>query len=179
MRPVERRDSGQHDLRRARLDQIVDLADPQAKLASGIDCGFLEERLGAVYTDKPGRRSLPTRLMAGLAILKHMYGLSDEDLCACWLENPYYQLLCGEESSATNCRSIVVRSRAGASAWGGDKLPALLQERLHAATRIGAAYRPAVPGRGRCICPPCWDRGPSGARSRSRTGLGGEGPGSS
>jgi hypothetical protein len=31
----------------------------------------------AVYTDKPGQ---PTRLMAGLAILKHSYDLSDEPL---------------------------------------------------------------------------------------------------
>ena len=40
---------------------------------------------------------LPTRLMAGLAILKHTYNLSDEALCARWIENPYYQLFCGEE----------------------------------------------------------------------------------
>jgi hypothetical protein len=32
MRPVERRDGGQHDLLRSRLDQIVDLAHPLAKL---------------------------------------------------------------------------------------------------------------------------------------------------
>jgi len=28
--------------------------------------------------------------MAGLSILKHMHDLSDEDLCARWVENPYY-----------------------------------------------------------------------------------------
>jgi transposase, IS5 family len=31
----------------------------------------------------------PTRLMAGLAILKHTYDLSDEVLCERWVENPY------------------------------------------------------------------------------------------
>ena len=35
--------------------------------------------------------------MAGLAILKHTYDLSDEVLCERWLENPYYQFFCGEE----------------------------------------------------------------------------------
>src|SRR5215472_8687906 len=30
-------------------------------------------------------------LVAGLFILKHMHNLSDEVLCARWLENPYYQ----------------------------------------------------------------------------------------
>jgi transposase, IS5 family len=57
----------------------------------------LEDRFGAVYDDDPGRPPLPTRLMAGLAILKHMHDLSDEVLCERWVENPYYQLFCGEE----------------------------------------------------------------------------------
>jgi Transposase domain (DUF772) len=35
--------------------------------------------------------------MAGLAILKHVHDLSDEVLCERWIENPYYQLFCGEE----------------------------------------------------------------------------------
>jgi len=67
------------------------------KLARTIDWPFLEEKLGAVYTDKPGQPPLPTRLMAGLAILKHTYDLSDEALCDRWVENPYFQYFCGEE----------------------------------------------------------------------------------
>ena len=67
------------------------------QLAATIDWGFLEQRLGSVYSDAPGHPPLPTRLMAGLAILKHMHDLSDEALCARWLENPYFQLFCGEE----------------------------------------------------------------------------------
>ena len=62
MRPIERRDSGQKDLFRARLDQIVDMGHPLAKLARSVDWGFLEERFGAVYSDKPGHPPLPTRL---------------------------------------------------------------------------------------------------------------------
>src|SRR5262249_20927580 len=54
------------------------------KLARAIDWGFLEQTFGAVYTDKPGQPPLPTRLMAGLAILKHTYDLSDEALCDRW-----------------------------------------------------------------------------------------------
>ena len=91
MRPKERRDSGQADLFKARLDQTVDLTHPLAKLAATIDWRFLEERFGAVYSDKPGQPPLPTRLMAGLSILKHTHDLSDEDLCAHWIENPLYQ----------------------------------------------------------------------------------------
>ena len=97
MRPKERRDNGQKDLFRARLDQIVDMTHPLAKLARSVDWGFLEARFGAVYSDTPGHPPLPTRLMAGLAILKHMHDLSDEALCERWIENPYFQLFCGEE----------------------------------------------------------------------------------
>ncbi|MBV9777148.1 MAG: IS5 family transposase [Acetobacteraceae bacterium] len=139
MRPTERRDSGQHDLLRSRLDQIVDLGHPLATLARGVDWGFLEERLGAAYTDRPGRPPLPTRLMAGLAILKHMHNLSDEEVCARWLENPYHQLFCGEEFF---CHKLPF-DRSSMTRWrqrmGEERLAALLQESLHLASRSGAA----------------------------------------
>lgn len=75
-----------------------------AKLGQVIDWRFLEERFGAVYTDKAGHPPLPTRLMAGLAILKHMHNLSDEELCARWVENPYYRLFCGRRQSLQRAR---------------------------------------------------------------------------
>src|SRR5262245_43339887 len=62
------------------------------KLARAIDWGFLEQTFGAVYTDKSDQPPL-----AGLAILKHTYDLSDEVLCDRWLENPYFQYFCAEE----------------------------------------------------------------------------------
>ena len=136
MRPRERRDSGQNDLFRARLDQIVDINHPLARLGRAIDWGFLEERFGAVYSDKAGH---PTRLMAGLSILKHMHDLSDEDLCARWIENPYYQLFCGEEffqHKLTFDRSSLTRWR---QRMGDERLAALIQESLAVATRTGAA----------------------------------------
>jgi hypothetical protein len=92
MRPRERRETGEQDLFRSRLDQIIDMDHALAKLARTVDWGFLEGRFGEVYTDDPGHPPLPTRLMAGLSILKHTYDLSDEMLCERWVENPYYQL---------------------------------------------------------------------------------------
>lgn len=139
MRPRERRESGQNDLFKARLDQIVDLNHPLAKLARTIDWSFLEQSFGAVYSEGPGQPPLPTRLMAGLAILKHMHDLSDEALCARWIENPYYQLFCGEEffrHAAPFDRSSLTRWR---QRMGEDKLTALLQESLASAARAGAA----------------------------------------
>jgi len=62
MRPRERRESGQQDLFRARLDQILDRDHPLVKLAHTIDWGFLETQFGAAYTDGSGHPPLPTRL---------------------------------------------------------------------------------------------------------------------
>ena len=67
MRPRERSETGEQDLFRSRLDQIIDMKHP---LGRTVDWGVLEERFSEVYTDDPGRPPLPTRLMAGLAILK-------------------------------------------------------------------------------------------------------------
>ena len=139
MRPKERQDSGQHDLFKARLDQIVDLRHPLARLARTIDWGFLEKSLGSVYSDGPGQPPLATRLMAGFVILKHMHDLSDEVLCDRWIENPYYQLFCGEEFF----RHELPLDRSSLTRWrqrmGEEKLTALLQESLSVATRTGAA----------------------------------------
>jgi transposase, IS5 family len=139
MRPRERRKTGQNDLFKSRLDQIVDMSHALVKLADAIDWGFLETSFGSVYNDGPGQPPLPTRLMAGLAILKHMHDLSDEVLCERWVENPYYQLFCGEEFFQHKLpfdRSSMTRWR---QRMGEDKLVALLQESLATAPRSGAA----------------------------------------
>src|SRR6266852_2974718 len=138
MRPRERRESGEQDLFRSRLDQVINVDHALVKLARTIDWRFLEEKFGAVYKDGAGQPPLPTRLMAGLAILKHTYNLSDEVLCELWIENPYYQYFCGEEffqhrlpldrSSMTNWRNRM----------GEERLQALLQESLAVATKTGA-----------------------------------------
>ena len=100
-------ETSEQDLFRSRLDQIIDMKHALVKLSRAIDWGFLEQTFGAVYTDKPGQPPLPTRLMAGLAILKHTYDLSDESLCDRWVENPYFQHFCGEEFSNTRWCSTV------------------------------------------------------------------------
>jgi IS5 family transposase len=138
MRPTERRETGEHDLFRSRLDQIIDVEHALVKLARRIDWRFLEEKFGAVYKDGPGQPPLATRLMAGLAILKHTYDLSDEVLCERWVENPYYQLFCGEEFF----QHRLPLDRSSLSRWrqrmGEEKLAALLQESLAVATKTGA-----------------------------------------
>ena len=53
MRPKERRETGQNDLFKARLDQIADMNHALVKLAGAINWSFLEKNFGAVYSDGP------------------------------------------------------------------------------------------------------------------------------
>ena len=57
---------------------------------------FSKSGSARVYSDRAGHLPLPTRLMAGLSILKHMHDLSDEDLARPRSRTPC-QLFCGEE----------------------------------------------------------------------------------
>src|ERR1700727_96622 len=138
MRPRERQETGEQDLFRSRLDRIIDLTHARVKLSRAIHWGFWEAQFGSVYSDGPGCPPLPTRLMAGLALLKHMYDLSDEALCDRWIENPYFQFFCGEEFFQHRLpfdRSSLTRWR---QRMGEAKLTALIQESLSVATRTEA-----------------------------------------
>ena len=67
------RDDRQKDLLRRALEEIIDLGHPLVRLAREIDWGFLDRRFASVCTPGPGQPGLPTRLVAGLFILKHMH----------------------------------------------------------------------------------------------------------
>jgi transposase, IS5 family len=132
------RDDRQKDLLRPALEAIIDMGHPLVRLAREIDWQFLDKRFASVCTAGAGQPPLPTRLVAGLLILKHMHDLSDEVLCARWLENPYYQFFCGELSF----RHQLPFDRSSMTHWrqrlGEEHLVALLQESLSVAHKTGA-----------------------------------------
>ncbi|WP_330462236.1 IS5 family transposase [Xanthomonas nasturtii] len=87
------------ELFRSRLENQIDLRHPLVQLSHRLPWSALEQallpRLPAT-TASGGRPGLPMRLIAGLLYLKHAYDLSDEAVCARWLENPYWQFFTGE-----------------------------------------------------------------------------------
>jgi transposase, IS5 family len=128
------RDERQDDLFQPPLEKIINLRHPLIRLAREIDWGFL---CGV----GPGQPPLPTRLVAGLFILKHMHNLSDEALCDRWVENPYFQYFCGE----VVFRHELPFDRSSLTRWrqrlGEEQIAALLQESLSVAHRTGAIER--------------------------------------
>jgi IS5 family transposase len=89
------RDDRKDDLFRPPLEEIINLRHPLLRLAGKIDGNFLARGFRSVCRVGPGQPPLPTRLVAGLFILKHMHNLSDEALCYRWVENPYFRYFCG------------------------------------------------------------------------------------
>jgi IS5 family transposase len=76
--------------------------------------------------------------MAGVHLLKHMKGLSDEETCAAWLENPYFQAFCGE----THFQHALPFDRSSMTRWrsriGPGDLEALLAETITVAVKTKA-----------------------------------------
>jgi IS5 family transposase len=138
MRPKPPPKTKPEDLFRSRLDSILDERHELVRLAKLIDWDRFDEAFGRLYVEKTGRPGLPTRLMAGLHLLQHAKGLSDDAVCAAWLENPYFQYFCGE----TFFQHRLPLDRSSMSRWrgriGADKLELLLAETLATATRAKA-----------------------------------------
>ena len=132
------RDDRQDDLFRSSLEAIINLRHPLVRLAAEINWDFLAKRFSSVCRIGPGQPPLPTRLVAGLFILKHMHNLSDEALCDRWVENPYFQYFCGEAVF----RHELPFDRSSLTRWrqrlGEEQIAALLQESLSVAHRSGA-----------------------------------------
>ena len=80
------------------LKDQLNLEHPLVKLSQAMDWDALERELGQPLSSEGGRPALPTRLMVGLHYLKDLYDESDEAIVAKWVENPYWQYFCGEET---------------------------------------------------------------------------------
>lgn len=109
----------------ARLEQILNHNHPLLKLADTIAWSEFEQAFGKLYDPGQGRPAKPIRLMAGLHYLKHAYDLSDEDVVARWIENPYWQYFCGcthFEHELPIDPSLMTKWRKKVKAEGMEKL---------------------------------------------------------
>jgi IS5 family transposase len=138
MRPRKPNPTPQSDMFRESLAAILDPRHELLRLSARIDWDRLDALYGATFVEHVGRPGLPTRLMVGLHLLKHIKGLSDEAVCAAWVENPYFQAFCGE----THFQHRLPADRSSMTHWrkrmDGDRLEALLAETISIAMASGA-----------------------------------------
>src|SRR5438067_1180220 len=99
MRPKRPKTRGESDLFRARLDQIINMKHELVQLAGKLDWEWLDREIAPLYSDK-GRPGVETRFVIGLLLLKHIFALSDEEVCERWVYDPYFQYFTGEEFPA-------------------------------------------------------------------------------
>jgi transposase, IS5 family len=84
------------DLFRQRLDEMVNSKHPLVQLTRHIDWSVFEHEWMGFFPSQRGRPAIAPRLVAGLLYLQHTFALSDEEVVGRWVENPYWQLFCGE-----------------------------------------------------------------------------------
>ena len=89
-------DSGQIDMFRPKLKNIISDTHSLVLLANEIDWAGMYTDLLPYYSEK-GRGSVPPRKIVGLLMLKRMFNESDESVIERWIENPYWQYFTGEE----------------------------------------------------------------------------------
>ncbi len=136
MRPKKPETTGEGDLFRARLDQIINLKHELVQLGDKIDWDWIDREIAPLYSDN-GRPGIETRFAIGLLLLKHIYGLSDEGVCERWVYDPYFQHFTGFEFF----QHEFPHERSDLSHWRkrlGNKLELLLAESLRVAHEAGA-----------------------------------------
>ena len=136
MRPKKHASTGASDLFRARLDQIINVKHELVRLAGKVDWDWLDREIAPLYSDQ-GRPGIETRFVIGLLLLKHIFALSDEQVCERWVYDPYFQYFTGEEFF----QHAFPHERSDLSHWRkrlGEKLELLLAESLRIAHEAGA-----------------------------------------
>jgi IS5 family transposase len=136
MRPKKIVSTNELDIYRSRLDQIINRRHELVQLAGKIDWAWIDGEIAPLFAEQ-GRTAVPTRFMVGLLLLKHIHGLSDEEVCERWVESPYFQYFTGEEFF----QHEFPHELSGLSHWRkrlGNKLELLLAETLRVAHDSGA-----------------------------------------
>jgi len=95
MRPRREPKQPQRELFQVDLEQLIDSDHPLVRLGLSIDWCLFEQTLGATYHPSQGAPGVSTRLMVALPYLKYQHDLSDDDVVAGWVENPYWQHFSG------------------------------------------------------------------------------------
>lgn len=95
MRPHSEPKHPQRELFQIDLEQLIDMNHSLVRLGRGIEWSSFEESLGSTYHPSQGAPGISTRLMVALHYLKYQHDLSDEDVVAAWVENPYWQHFSG------------------------------------------------------------------------------------
>jgi transposase, IS5 family len=136
MRPRKSQTTGEADLFRARLDQIINMQHELAQLAGKIDWDWIDREIAPLYSDK-GRPGIDTCFAIRLLLLKHIYGYPMKR-CA---SAGFTTRISSTSPAKSSSQHEFPHERSDLSHWRkrlGDKLELLLAESLRVAHEAGA-----------------------------------------
>lgn len=119
------------------IEGFANMYHELVQLAENIDWIKIEKYFEGHYCNY-GRKAIPTSLLVGLLMLRWIYGLSDEAVCARWVNDPYIQYFCGEKVFQYQLpmdRSSMTRWRKRV---GDEKMQLILIESIETAKKLGA-----------------------------------------
>ena len=119
------------------LEALLDMKHALVKLTKQIDWTTYETAFGKYYAEE-GRPSVPIGVMVGLHYLKYVFNESDESVVARWVENPYWQYVCGCERFQHEVPCHPSRLSRWRTRVGVEGMEVLLKAVLATALRVGA-----------------------------------------
>lgn len=123
------------ELFQAHFRQILNPEHALVRLANKINWPRFDAAFADSYSEDLGAPGKAIRLMVGLQYLKYTFNESDESVVDRWVENPYWQYLCG----FTHMQHEAPIDPSSMSRWrkrvGADRLEQLLTETIDLAVR--------------------------------------------
>ncbi|WP_291270429.1 transposase [Geothrix sp.] len=115
MKPKPRRTTSEQLVIGWKLDLALDPNHELVRLAAVIPWEDLTAEFGRMNVLDLGRPGIPVRLMAGLHLLKHTYGLSDEQVAKGWVAHLWalLRLLIGEVRRTISALIAFLEPQAG------------------------------------------------------------------
>lgn len=131
----------QLDIFRKPLKHLIPENDELVMLAVKVEWEKIASGLSKHYSPDKGRKAIPVRKLAGLLILKEIYGGSDKSILSQCSENLSFQYFCGEvypQKKPPASRSDLVKFRSRIGPGGMDIIftSTLLQHIKHTRERL-------------------------------------------
>ena len=134
----------QQNLYEVHLEFLCDSSQTLMCLSQVIDWSDFDEIFGNLYSEGQGRPANPTRLMVGLHYLKHAQDLSDEEVVRQWVQNPYWQYFCGEETFQLELPIDLSSMTRWRNRLKSEGLEVLLSETIHAGLKTKVLSRASL-----------------------------------
>lgn len=140
MKPIKKNNHQSYLFDQKLGDQLIS-THPLIQLSKLIDWKTLEKEFSKLFVENIGQPAKPVRLVVGILMLQHMYGISDENIVYRWVENPYWQYFCGcdrmEHDLPLHPTSLIKwRKRLGE-----DGLTKILGQTVISAVLVGAVKK--------------------------------------